>query len=67
MVGCVITAEGVGPIDEGKGQIGGANVIWDTRDDGNAGSTAQPACGLRGTPPVCYCLSRSRVHLGNDD
>ena len=36
--------------DEEKGQIGGSNVVWDTGDDGNAGSTAQPACGLQGTP-----------------
>ena len=28
-----------------------ANVVWDAEDDGNAGSTAQPACGFRGTPP----------------
>jgi len=33
------------------GQIGGANVVWDAEDDGNAGSTAQPVCGLWGTPP----------------
>ena len=32
-------------------QIGGANVVWDAEDDGNAGSTAQPVCGLWGTPP----------------
>jgi hypothetical protein len=38
-------------IDEEKGQIGRSNVVADTGDDGNAGSTAQPACGLRGTPP----------------
>ena len=27
-----------------------ANVVWDAEDDGNAGSTAQPACGFQGTP-----------------
>ena len=37
--------------DEENSQIGGSNVVADTGDDGNAGSTAQPACGLQGTPP----------------
>jgi hypothetical protein len=27
--------------------MGGSNVVWDVGDDGNAGSTAQPACGFR--------------------
>jgi hypothetical protein len=27
------------------------NVVWDDGDDENAGSTAQPARGFRGTPP----------------
>ena len=37
--------------DGKKGQIGGANVVWDAGDDGNAGGTAQPACGFWGTLP----------------
>jgi hypothetical protein len=36
---------------EEKGQIGGSNVVWEAGDDGNAGSTAQPACGFREPPP----------------
>ena len=44
-------------------QIGGANVVWDAEDDGNAGSTAQPACGLWGTPPsaIVYPFHSSSV------
>jgi hypothetical protein len=34
--------------DEEKGQIDGSNVV---RDDGAAGSTAQPGCGFGVTPP----------------
>ena len=34
--------------DEEKGQIDGSNVV---RDDGAAGSTAQPGSGFRVTPP----------------
>ena len=26
-------------------------VVWDAGDHGNAGGTAQPACGFRGTLP----------------
>ena len=37
--------------DGKKGQIGGANVVWDAGHDGNAGGTAQPAYGFRGTLP----------------
>ena len=51
MVGCVITTEGVCLNDEEKGQIQGPNVVGDAGDDGNCGSTAQFASGLRGTPP----------------
>ncbi len=50
MVGCVITTGGVCLNDEEKGQIGGSNVVGDAGDDGNGGSTAQSASGLRGTP-----------------
>jgi hypothetical protein len=53
--------------NEEKGQIGGSNVVWNAEDDGNAGSTAQPACGFRGNPAVCYRPRRSRVHLGMSD
>jgi len=44
-------------------QIGGANVVWDAEDDGNAGSTAQPVCGLWGTPPsaIVYPFHSSSV------
>ena len=34
-----------------KGQIGVSNVVWNVRDDGTAGSTAQLAYGLRGIAP----------------
>jgi hypothetical protein len=37
--------------EEEKGHIGGSDIVWNAGDDGNAGSTAQPACGVRGTPP----------------
>jgi len=43
-------------------QIGGANVVWDAEDDGNAGNTAQSACGFRGT---LLSSTRSTAHLGN--
>ncbi len=48
---CVITTGGMCLNDEGQGQIGGANVVW---DDGNSGNTAQSASGLRRTPAACY-------------
>jgi len=47
-VGCVITTGGVCPKDEGSGQIGGSDVVW---DDWNTGSTAKPAYGFWGTQP----------------
>src|SRR5665648_572061 len=48
--GYVTTTGGVCLNDEEKGQIGGSNVVWDARDDGNAGSTAQPALVASGEP-----------------
>ncbi len=44
--------------DEEKGQIGGLNVVGEAGEDGNGGSTAQSAAGLRGTPPSAI------VHAG---
>ncbi len=50
--GCVITTGGVcqnaKKNGQKNGQIGESDIV---RDDWNAGSTAQPACGFRGTPP----------------
>jgi len=59
-VGCVITTGGVCRDDEEKGQIGASNVVWDAGSNGNAGSTAQPACGFRETPPpaIVYAVPK---------
>ena len=37
-------------------QIGGANVVWDAEDDGNAGKHCAVRLSLTGNPAVCYRL-----------
>ena len=53
--------------DEEKGQISGSNVVWDAEDDGNAASTAQPACGFRGTPPSAIVYAVPEFIWGMSD
>ena len=38
------------------GQIGGANVVWDSGDDGNAGKHCAVRLWLPGNSAVCYRL-----------
>ena len=37
-------------------QIGGANVVWDAEDDGNAGKHCAVRLWLLGNSAVCYRL-----------
>ena len=37
-------------------QIGGANVVWDAEDDGNAGKHCAVRLWLPGNSAVCYRL-----------
>ena len=67
MVGCITTTGGVCLNDEENSQIGGSNVAWDARDDGNAGSTAQPVCGFRGTPPSAIVYAVPEFIWGMSD
>jgi hypothetical protein len=46
---------------EETGQIGGSNVVG---DNGEAGSTAQPACGFRETPPSAIVYAVPEVMWG---
>jgi hypothetical protein len=50
--------------DEEKRQIGGSNVVWYARDDGNAGSTAQPAWSFRGTQPSAIVYAVPEIIWG---
>jgi hypothetical protein len=65
--GYVTTTGGVCLNDEGKGQIGGANVVWDAGDHGNAGGTAQPACGFWGTLPYAIVYAVPEFIWGMSD